>query len=50
MIGDYKVDGKLGEGGFGSVYKSVNQSNGETFALKLVDLRKLKLQTDPRAL
>lgn len=35
-IGRYEIECKLGEGGYGSVYRAKNRKNGETVALKVV--------------
>jgi serine/threonine-protein kinase len=34
MVGEYRVEGKLGEGGFGTVYRAVHPVIGKTCALK----------------
>lgn len=37
----FKVDSELGHGSYGVVYLIVNESTGETFAFKLIDVEKL---------
>lgn len=44
VIGDYKVDSKLGSGGFGSVYHAVHPLIGKRVAIKVLSRR---LSSDP---
>ena len=37
MLGEYKVEGKLGEGGFGAVYRAVHPLIGKTAAVKVLN-------------
>ena len=37
-IDDFVIGGKLGEGGFGVVYKAVRKDNGRVYALKQVEI------------
>ena len=37
---DYKLGDKLGSGGFGCVYKALNQRNGEFQAIKILKIGK----------
>jgi hypothetical protein len=36
MVGEYRVEGKLGEGGFGAVYRAVHPLIGKTAAIKVL--------------
>ncbi len=36
VVGEYRVEGKLGEGGFGAVYRAVHPLIGKTAAIKLL--------------
>ena len=42
----YEVRTKLGEGAMGTVYKGVKKSNGSTWAIKCIDMRKVLLRPD----
>ncbi|MBN1460943.1 MAG: serine/threonine protein kinase, partial [Armatimonadetes bacterium] len=44
-VGDYKITGKLGEGGFGVVYKGVHRLSEQEVAIKTIDS---VLTTDPK--
>jgi serine/threonine-protein kinase len=37
MVGEYRIEGKLGEGGFGAVYKAVHPLIGKTAAVKVLN-------------
>src|SRR6185369_8630048 len=36
-VGEYRVEGKLGEGGFGAVYRAVHPLIGKTAAIKVLN-------------
>src|SRR5579871_1980015 len=36
MVGEYRIEGKLGEGGFGAVYRAVHPLIGKTAAIKVL--------------
>ncbi|WP_394820532.1 serine/threonine-protein kinase [Pendulispora albinea] len=36
MVGEYRIEGKIGEGGFGSVYRAVHPLIGKTAAIKVL--------------
>lgn len=36
MVGEYQIEGKLGEGGFGAVYRAVHPLIGKTAAIKIL--------------
>src|SRR5262245_54862913 len=36
VVGEYKVDGKVGEGSFGTVYRAVHTLIGKTAAIKVL--------------
>ena len=36
MVGEYRVEGKLGEGGFGAVYRAVHPLIGKAAAIKVL--------------
>src|SRR4051794_1027050 len=36
-VGEYRVEGKIGEGGFGAVYRAVHPLIGKTAAIKVLN-------------
>ena len=37
VVGEYRIEGKIGEGGFGSVYKAVHPLIGKAAAIKVLN-------------
>src|SRR4030095_4895547 len=37
VVGEYRIEGKLGEGGFGCVYRAVHPLIGKTAAIKVLN-------------
>jgi serine/threonine protein kinase len=46
IAGRYKVEAPLGEGGFGAVYRAVNQESGAAVAVKLLHVRHTARETE----
>lgn len=46
-IGEYTVIKEIGKGAFGKIYLVQNRQ-GDSFALKLMDLEKIKRESNPR--
>jgi serine/threonine protein kinase len=40
-VGKFEIINKLGEGSFANVYKAINTTNGEIYALKVISMQKL---------
>lgn len=38
MLDDYAVEGEIGEGGFGKVFKATHKVTGEVVAMKYIDI------------
>lgn len=38
MLDDYNVEGEIGEGGFGKVFKATHKTTGEAVAIKYIDI------------